>query len=77
MHPIGRHTIGRGHGPQRDTIFVSSLVAHDADTPHRQKNRPSLPNLVIQTCTTQRIDINLVHLLQNVDLSGVISPKSG
>ena len=38
-HPVGGHAILAFDDPQRNRVFISSLVAHHPDRSHRQKNR--------------------------------------
>ena len=70
MDPVGRHAVRRSDGAQRDATLVGPLVAHHADALDRQEDGSRLPHLVVKSGGTQGVDIDSVHVLQNLDLPG-------
>ena len=68
MHPVSSHTISRCHSTQSNATLVRTLVTHNTNALHGQKDRTGLPDLVVQTSSTKRVDIDLVDVLQDFDL---------
>ncbi len=62
--------LGRCHCAQCDGALICALVAHHADTLHRQKYRAGLPHLVIEPPVAQTLDEYIVGILEYAHLLG-------
>ena len=65
--PVGGHAVGARHSAQRHNILIGAEVAHHAHAAHRQQNRESLPDLVVQTALADLLEVNRVGAAQNVE----------
>ena len=70
MAPIGGHAIGARHRAQGHGVLVGPLIPHHAHALHGKKNRPGLPDVVVQPSVFEPLNPDVVHLLQHPDLLG-------
>src|SRR6266478_881331 len=64
MSPIGGHEVFGLHGPQGDHVFVSAVVAHDADRLNRQKHGKVLGGLPVPAGFLQLFEQDGVRLVK-------------
>jgi hypothetical protein len=58
------------HRAQRDDAVVGAPVAHHADGPHRQENRESLPDPVVEAGRADPVEMDRVGLFSRVARAG-------